>query len=505
MTQQPPTPPMGERRRRREAERRAAQASGARGLNPPMTRRERRALEEALASGALELTPDGQYVPTGEVPVTTTGLHVLGGMESARSASEAPAGQAAAAAAGTTDASADAASADTASAGQSPAPERTGEASAPEPPSSPPDPPERQSWRDTAQEVDALRPPPTMAPLPDGGTPAAEAPSPASAGSAEQPNGPGRVSRRSLRELRQDAGGGVPEGPGERTATGRRPVIRPPASALGTRSVDGATGELSAIQRAIRDINAAPEDPPTDSVLHDLDTESPETGAPENLPDAAESPAAPEPSASGPTQGQPSAGSPAEGFATEAPADASAPSPAATGAAADAPSATTPPAAGAPDAAADAPAGAHSTATPVGSPSSTGSPEDDEIDDSFDMSPRWPSLAAVAEQVAEESKTPAEAGGDPAATVDVDEDTTPSPPPEDDDLGHEPAVEDFGDAEEEGEDERHTPRLLQVLYWLVLVLAGLVLGLLVWRMATGDLFGDGDALAAGARMLVLRQ
>ena len=69
MTQQPPTPPMGERRRRREAERKAAQATGELELNEPMTRRERRALEEALASGALELTPDGQYAPTGEVPV----------------------------------------------------------------------------------------------------------------------------------------------------------------------------------------------------------------------------------------------------------------------------------------------------------------------------------------------------------------------------------------------------------------------------------------------------
>jgi len=89
VTDQPSTPPMGERRRRREAERRRAQETGE-GLTAPMTRRERRALEEALASGALELTPDGKYAPTGELPVTTTGQHALSGMETAASAEIAP-------------------------------------------------------------------------------------------------------------------------------------------------------------------------------------------------------------------------------------------------------------------------------------------------------------------------------------------------------------------------------------------------------------------------------
>src|SRR5690625_4626714 len=285
-------PAWWEARRRREAERRRAQETGE-GLGPPMTRRERRALEEALASGALELTPDGQYAPTGELPVTTTGQHALSGMETAASAET------------TATETTDTATTDTATTETETA-ETEQRGSKPEEPvaaPSSPQPPELQSWRDTAQEVEALRPPPTMAPTPDGGASGDPAPSPGPGGAGEQNAVPGQVSRRSLRERRVESGDSPAERPSERTDTGRRPVIRPAASALSTRSVDGATGELTSIQRAIRDINAAPDEPVGDSVLHPIDTGSPEeaggaaedadeeeTGSPEETssPEAAE-------------------------------------------------------------------------------------------------------------------------------------------------------------------------------------------------------------------------
>jgi len=439
VTDQPSTPPMGERRRRREAERRRAQETGE-GLSPPMTRRERRALEEALASGALELTPDGKYAPTGELPVTTTGQHALSGMETAASAEIAPSAE-------TTGTTQRGSGPEEPAAGQ-PSPPR------PEPVAEPssPQPPERQSWRDTAQEVEALRPPPTMAPTSDGGASGAQVPSPGSGGTAGQDAVPGRVSRRSLRERRAESGASPAERPSERTATGRRPVIRPPASALGTRSVDGATGELTSIQRAIRDINAAPDEPASDSELHPVHTGSPEetSGAGEDAEEAAASSPSP----------------------TEAP--------------------------------------------PVAESPTATSAEEDEVDDSFDMSPRWPSVAAVTSRSPEPARpgTPQQAGETSgSAATDAGSPPTGASPTtaEPDEAGQEPALEapdDDEDAEVEDaeeEDERHTPRLLQVLYWVVLVLAGVVLGLLVWRMANGDLFGDGDALATASRLLVLRQ
>jgi len=457
VTDQPSTPPMGERRRRREAERRRAQETGE-GLSPPMTRRERRALEEALASGALELTPGGQYAPTGELPVTTTGQHALSGMETAASAET------------TATETTDTATTETEQRGSKPE----------EPVAAPssPQPPERQSWRDTAQEVEALRPPPTMAPTPDGGASGDPAPSPGPGGAGEQNAVPGQVSRRSLRERRVESGDSPAERPSERTATGRRPVIRPPASALGTRSVDGATGELTSIQRAIRDINAAPDEPVGDSVLHPIDTGSPEeaggaaedadeeeTGSPEETssPEAAE----PIPEASSSAE-ESSSASPTEPSAQEV------------------------------------------------SPTAA-SGEEDEVDDSFDMSPRWPRVAAVTSRSPEPAREgmPPVSGEAPPSAVTAGDDPSAGASPtgaEAQEPGHGPALDSPAEDEEseeseesEEDDERHTPRLLQGLYRIVLVLAGVVLGLLVWRMANGDLFGDGDALATASHLLVLRQ
>lgn len=476
MTQQPPTPPMGERRRRRDAERKAAQATGEHEINQPMTRRERRALEEALASGALELTPDGQYAPTGELPVTTTGQHVLSGLESARSPVSAGSGAEAS--------SADAAEASTQS---SPLAEA----------------PQRHSWRDTAQEVEALHPPPTMDRTPDGGTSGGQGTSPGvesaagsagsagsgasagsggSAGSAESAGdladtGAGQVSRRSLRARQADSGASPPEQPSERTATGRRPVIRPPASARSTRTVD-ATGELTSIQRAIRDINAAPEELGTES---ELESVAAEQGGPE--PADVEAVTAQSPSALRP---EPSGSASAEALSPVSPAEAVG------SASAEAPSA----------------------ATSASSSSSAEEDDEEEADDSFDMSPRWPSLSAVAAESTASEATDPDTIDDGTADRGVVADATPATAADTTQGGSSPeqaktAADHEGDepddSEEEADDERHTPRVLQVLYWLVLVLAGLVLGLLVWRMATGDLFGGDDALALAGTLLPLRQ
>ena len=493
MTQQPPTPPMGERRRRRDAERKAAQATGEHELNQPMTRRERRALEEALASGALELTPDGQYAPTGEVPVTTTGQHVLSGLESGRSAESADSGAQAS--------SADAPDVpDDAPDGAADAP---GDAAAST--QSPPvaDVPQRQSWRDTAQEVEALHPPPTMAKAPDGGGSGDQGTSPGSesaagsaasarsggsassgpsAGSAESAGdladtGAGEVSRRSLRARQADSGATAPEQPSERTTTGRRPVIRPPASARSTRTVD-ATGELTSIQRAIRDINAAPEELGTESEFESV-------AAAEGSPEAADVDAV---SAQSPSTASPE---PAGSVGAEASSPAS-------------------PA----EAVGRASAEASSPATSASSSFSAEEDDEEEADDSFDMSPRWPSLSAVAAESTTSEVTDPDTVDDGAADRGVVAGTTRATAADANQEGSSPEQartaaeldsDEPDEAEEEADDERHTPRVLQVLYWLVLVLAGLVLGLLVWRMATGDLFGGDDALALTGTLLPLRQ
>ncbi|PYF99142.1 Meckel syndrome type 1 protein [Georgenia satyanarayanai] len=199
--------PTGERRRRREAERAAARAAEQAGATRPLTRRELRwqqaeeaARLEAIATGELPL---GQHherpVPP---PMTTPG--------SAPSAPSAPSTSAA------------------------PTPER---GSAPSAPSAP-----------------ASAPTPASAP--------ASAPTPASAPPSEAPSAPPRIpSRRSLRE--RDPGPASAEQPQERTATGRRPVVRTPSTARGVRALDS-TGQLTGIQPVVRpDAPDAPEAQPT--------------------------------------------------------------------------------------------------------------------------------------------------------------------------------------------------------------------------------------------------
>src|SRR5699024_3704197 len=216
VSEEPSTPAMGERRRRRERERARERAQG---LEQPMSRRERRALEEALATGEVELTPDGQYAPPGERPGTTTGQHVLADPDASAPAEAQPAGE------------------------DKPAQEE-----------SPREPAQEESPQEPAQEKLAEGEAAEEKPAEHPRAEAKAAPERAEEERDEEK--PVRVTRRSLRQKRTNAPP-LPQSPAERTATGRRPVIRPPASARSTRSVD-ATGELTSIQRAIREVNSEP-------------------------------------------------------------------------------------------------------------------------------------------------------------------------------------------------------------------------------------------------------
>src|SRR5699024_8520374 len=252
---------------------------------------------------------------------------------------------------------------------------------------------------------------------------------------------PVRVTRRSLRQKRTNAPP-LPQSPAERTATGRRPVIRPPASARSTRSVD-ATGELTSIQRAIREVNSEPGRSETWTV-----PAQPEQPQPE-LPEADESPGV-EDSPKGVEQAEPEeqADAEAEERETERAAEESHEAQVAQESGADSE-----------ESAAD-----DADEDPEGDDEDI----DDEVDDRFDMKPRWERLDSVA--ASPQAPEAEQAAQDDPAEPEAAESPEPEP-------------------EETEEEERHTPRLLQLLYWLVLVLAGVVMGLLVWRMATGDLFG----------------
>ncbi|WP_193311512.1 hypothetical protein [Georgenia satyanarayanai] len=183
--------PAGERRRRREAERAAARAAEQAGATRPLTRRELRwqQAEEAARLEAIATgeLPLGQHHERPVPPPMTT-------PGSAPSAASAPSTSAA------------------------PTPEPEPAPSAPSAPAS---------------------------------VPTASAPTAASAPSSDETRpGPPRVpSRRSLRE--REPGPAAAERPQERTATGRRPVVRTPSTAQGIRALD-ATGQLTGIQPVVR-------------------------------------------------------------------------------------------------------------------------------------------------------------------------------------------------------------------------------------------------------------
>ncbi|WP_454085915.1 hypothetical protein [Georgenia sp. Marseille-Q6866] len=191
--------PAGERRRRREAERAAARAAEQTGADRPLTRRELRwqqaeeaARLEAIATGELPL---GQHHERPVPPPMTT-------PDSAPSAASAP----------------------STSAAPTPQP-----GSAPSAPSAP------------ASGTTAV-----SAPSSGSAPSAASAASSSARTGSEQPRIP---SRRSLRERAPQPE--TAERPQERTATGRRPVVRTPSTAQGIRALD-ATGQLTGIQPVVR-------------------------------------------------------------------------------------------------------------------------------------------------------------------------------------------------------------------------------------------------------------
>ncbi|MCM3661637.1 hypothetical protein M3148_11645 [Georgenia satyanarayanai] len=191
--------PAGERRRRREAERAAARAAEQTGGDRPLTRRELRwqqaeeaARLEAIATGELPL---GQHHERPVPPPMTTS-------EWAPSAGSAPS---------------------------------TSAAATPQPASAP-----------SAPSASASGTTAVSAPSPVSAPSAASAASSGARPGSEQPRIP---SRRSLRERAPQPD--TAERPQERTATGRRPVVRTPSTAQGIRALD-ATGQLTGIQPVVR-------------------------------------------------------------------------------------------------------------------------------------------------------------------------------------------------------------------------------------------------------------
>ncbi len=233
-----PERPVGERRRRREAEQAAAREAEAAGTTRPLTRRELRRLQ---AEEAARL----EAIATGELPLEE--LQAAG--EAHRAASLAAEGTGAAPSA----ASAGRGSATTAgSAPSAPSADPSGSPGTTTAGSAPP----AASATGAATRTSTPGAPSSSAGAVDAAAVTADsAPSAASAAGATAtvPTDPSaRIpSRRSLRERAQDAPPIAPERPQERTATGRRPVVRTPSTAQGMRSLD-ATGQLTGIQPVVR-------------------------------------------------------------------------------------------------------------------------------------------------------------------------------------------------------------------------------------------------------------
>src|SRR5690625_2952569 len=125
--------------------------------------------------------------------------------------------------------------------------------------------------------VPAATEPPTTTTGPSAASPATagSAPSSASGASGTSPVTAGSApsaetgatrlpSRRALRERAREVPTGPEERPQERTATGRRPVIRTPSTAQGVRSLDS-TGQLTGIQPVVRPDSPAQPAPAPDA------------------------------------------------------------------------------------------------------------------------------------------------------------------------------------------------------------------------------------------------
>ncbi|MBZ2198516.1 hypothetical protein [Occultella gossypii] len=496
---------LGERRRRREAERARARAAG---LERPLSRRELRARDEALASGALQLGPDGP-VPTPMSATSALSAHTAPSAATPASGGRRRAGTDARAAVvpSTTDAETDGGASaepattdpatDGAASAESPTthPATEGRASA-EPATGASDP-------SPADQSQAAQVPADPAPAPTPGAGAADeapaapaatasaadaassddsttgaAPADDSAAGVPRAGAPsaesaattgefGAVSRRSLRakQANADADPAAPEAPSERTSTGRRPVVRPPAAARATRGLDE-TGGLTPIQRAVRDLNAAPDaapEPPRAEIV--AERSSAATPGPLPTTDAASvwGSDAPDETAVLPVQ----SGEPAKAEADLLYDGGPLPSTRRSRRDFEAPAA-----------AADVPAGKQDAVPPAAPVTAAEHEEAEDEDDAFDMRPRWASvISGEPEPEGDEQPQAVAAAGAREELFDDDFD--------DDDY----------DDDEEDEDDERTPGWLRALQIIVLILVGLVLGLLVWQVASGNVFG-GDGLAA---------
>ncbi|WP_413450439.1 hypothetical protein AA0Y32_07195 [Georgenia phoenicis] len=230
--------PAGERRRRREAERAAALAAEQASAARPLTRRELRRLQEEEAA-RLEAAATGE-LPLGQ-PSTTAEPAATPPRPDPAATTPEPA----------------------------PRPEPTPEPEVrpdptPQPAATAPRPDPGPSSRSAAvtapTPVSAPSAPsaPATAPTPVSAPSAASASSsaheerttsPAAPSASPRPEAPRIPSRRSLRE--RDPQPLPEERPQERTATGRRPVVRTPSVAQGIRALDS-TGQLTGIQPVVR-------------------------------------------------------------------------------------------------------------------------------------------------------------------------------------------------------------------------------------------------------------
>ena len=295
------------------------------------------------------------------------------------------------------------------------------------------------------------------------------------------------VSRRSLREKRAAAPPlpSMQTGTRERTQTGaiRRPVVRPPASVRATRGVNQA-GELTDIQRAVRQANTSAEGIPIGDVGEASSPTSwgsavdiPITSAVDTTPPAAPATDADSAPSATPAPGpRPRADAPGITDAAQAGAGPTRSAPSADPAAASADS-------------------SHSAGSAPSAASAQGTEEPDE--GAFVMRPRWESLQSVADTAEQTAVRPQHRPPTRVSARVAGHGTPPaqSPPPAlspTEVTGPEPDH----DAELLDEEARKTPAWLFALQMVVLVLVVAVLGVLVYLFATGDLFGDNDGAVA---------
>lgn len=557
---------LGERRRRREAERARARAEG-QSIDPPLTRRERRARDEALASGALMLGPDG-LVPTGEFKALQdpeaalpddeqtedappaddamqTGDRAVAGEDRPDTAPVADDGQTGEAHDTHDSHGPDGAGLPVRGAAR----ERSGAAAA-----SLGEFPDTRAGRRARRAADAAAREAAAGAAAGGDVEGAadavterdEAVADAEAEQEESdtivPADSSQVTRRSLRSKQAEAPAPaqmpLEESPPQPSTTGRRPVVRPPSAARGTRSVDQSTGGLTAIQRAVREANTSGSGIPTEepgqesdspiswgsavdlpTVTEDVNETGPEeaqamsavprdsvrgtqfpdapgTSAAEEEPaeeTSAEEGSAEEASAEeGPAEGSPGETAPTDATPREEIPEAA---PAMDGApveADDSGQGQTGP--DQPDLSGPGPV---ATRSPITASPSAASAEEDDDTGAFDMKPRWESLISGVEPAQPEQPTahtpPAPLRVSARAdTIRTEVDSTPVQPVDDEPrFAQDPEEEDLED------EARKTPRWLFALQMVVLVLVAAILGVLVYQLGWGDLFDDEGALGAG--------